>query len=141
MIVSKENITTVIPQRPPFIMVDQLVSADEKNGRSHLRITPDNIFFTNGYFTEPGILENIAQTAAARAGYFYLQQHVEVPVGYIGAVKNFAVFFLPTENDLLETDVRIESQIFDAAIVSATVKTNGVLLAHCEMKIFIPQTK
>ena len=56
-------------------------------------------------FTEPGLLENIAQTAAARAGYEAKKENEPVRVGYIGAVKNFEVFDLPGLHDMIETEI------------------------------------
>jgi predicted hotdog family 3-hydroxylacyl-ACP dehydratase len=141
VIVAKENITTLIPQRPPFVMVDQLMHSDDTSSRTNLVVTAGNIFVENGVFTEPGMLENIAQTAAARAGYSFLQHDIPVQVGYIGAVKNFEVFALPQVNETIETEVVIVNQIFDVTVVTGTIKCGGRLMAQCEMKIFIPQTK
>ncbi len=65
---SDENVLSLIPQRPPFVMIDRLVSSDADIIKTSFKITGDNIFVTDGRFREPGLLENIAQTAAARAG-------------------------------------------------------------------------
>ena len=48
-------------------------------------------------FKEPGLVENIAQTAAARAGYISHTENKPVLVGYIGAVNNLQVFSLPKQ--------------------------------------------
>ena len=53
MIISKENILTLIPQRPPFVMVDELIYSDETITRSGFMVTEENIFVTNGEFREP----------------------------------------------------------------------------------------
>ncbi len=95
MIVTKENIQSLIPQRPPFVMIDELIYSDERSSRTSLRVSDDNIFVVNGKLREPGLLENIAQTAAARAGHAAQLENKPVQVGYIGAVKNFEVFTCP----------------------------------------------
>ena len=112
MIVTKENIQSLIPQRPPFVMIDELVYSDEKSSRTSLLINNDNIFVVNGELREPGLLENIAQTAAAHAGYDAYKENQPVKVGYIGAVKNFEVFRLPLLNDRIETEITVEDQVF-----------------------------
>jgi len=141
MIVTKENIQSLIPQRPPFVMVDELIYSDEKSSRTSLLITNDNLFVVNGELREPGLLENIAQTAAARAGHDAVTENKPVKVGYIGAVKNFEVFKLPVLNDRIETEITVEDQVFGATLITGITKCNDELIARCEMKIFISQFK
>jgi len=141
MIVTKENIQSLIPQRPPFVMIDELVYSDEKSSRTSLLISADNIFVVNGELREPGLLENIAQTAAAHAGYDSIRDNQPVKVGYIGAVKNFEVFRLPLLNDRIETEITVEDQVLGATLITGTTKCNDELVARCEMKIFISQFK
>jgi predicted hotdog family 3-hydroxylacyl-ACP dehydratase len=136
-----ENILTLIPQRAPFVMVDQLIYSDDKSSRSSFLIKEDNIFVSNGKFREAGLVENIAQTAAARAGHEANSKKEAVKVGYIGAVKNLEIFSLPNANDSIETEVVIQNQIFDVTIIVGKVSCKEKLLAQCEMKIFIVQPK
>ena len=132
-----ENILSLIPQKPPFVMVDKLLLCDEFSTKTTFRVDEKNVLVNNGEFTEAGLMENIAQTAAVRAGYFALIQNKPVSVGYIGAVKNFEIFDLPKVNDELVTEIKIENQVFDATIISGMVKRNDELMAQCEMNIFI----
>ncbi|MBC7887772.1 MAG: 3-hydroxyacyl-ACP dehydratase [Ferruginibacter sp.] len=141
MIDPVNSIESLIPQRPPFVMIDQLTWYDEKITRTVFLIKEDNIFVENKKFCEPGLVENIAQTAAARAGYLAGLQNKPVQLGYIGAVKDLVIHRLPWVNDELETEITIENQIFDVMLINGKVSCNGVLLATCEMKIFITQTK
>jgi hypothetical protein len=118
-------------------MVDRLTLHDEKITRSVFLVKKDNIFVESERFCEPGLLENIAQTAAARAGYVAGVENKPVQVGYIGAIKNLVIRSLPFVNDQLETEVTVENQIFDVMLIKGKVSCNKVLLAECEMKIFI----
>ncbi len=74
-----KDILPLIPQRPPFVMVDTLVTAGENNARTKLKIRSDNIFVKENQLTEPALIENIAQTAAARMGYICKQNNEQVP--------------------------------------------------------------
>ncbi|HEY6436242.1 MAG TPA: hypothetical protein VIY47_06605, partial [Ignavibacteriaceae bacterium] len=94
-----------------------------------------------GEFKEPGLLENIAQTAAAKAGYISRKENKPVLVGYIGAVKNLEIFSLPKTGDELITEISIENQIFDVTIASGRISCNETVLAQCNIKIYINQTK
>lgn len=130
------NILSLIPQRPPFVMVDRVLNSDENSTRTSFKITGDNIFVTGGRFREPGLLENIAQTAAAGAGELALQENKPVAIGYIGAVKNLEIGELPFVNDELETEIRMEESVFDVAVITGTVWCRGKVVAQCGMKIF-----
>ena len=133
------EIFSLIPQRPPFVMIDRFLdeSADEKSGSSAFKVTEGNIFVENGAFTEPGMIENIAQTAAARIGYICKTEKKPVPIGYIGAVQNLEIFALPKINDEIKTEIAIKNEIFNVIIIGGKISCEGKLLAHCEMKIFI----
>lgn len=136
-----ENIQHLIPQRPPFVMIDKLLSFSETGISTGFSIKPDNIFVENGEFKEPGLVENIAQTAAARAGYISKTENKPVLVGYIGAVNNLEIYFLPRAGDELITEITIENQIFDVTLISGKIVCNGKPVARCNMKIFINQIK
>jgi 3-hydroxymyristoyl/3-hydroxydecanoyl-(acyl carrier protein) dehydratase len=132
-----ENILSFIPQRYPFVMVDTLLFADEKTTRTGFTVTAGNIFFEENVFSEAGLMENIAQTAAAGAGYRESQANKPAAIGYIGAVKNFEVFVLPELNDILTTEAVITDKIFNATIIKGKIMCDTLLVARCEMKVFI----
>ena len=132
-----ENILAFIPQRPPFVMVDEVLSSGDIVTRTTFLVTADNIFVENGVLKEPGLIENIAQTAAARAGYIAQTENKPVRVGYIGAIRNLHVNGFPKINDKLITEITIEKQIFDVSVISGKITCNDTVLAQCEMKIFI----
>ncbi|MDB5016888.1 MAG: 3-hydroxyacyl-ACP dehydratase [Mucilaginibacter sp.] len=118
-------------------MVDELLFCDESSTKTSFRIIQDNVLVFNGKLSEAGLMENIAQTAAAGTGYKANLDNIPVTVGYIGSVKNFEVFELPKIGDELVTEIKIENRVFDMTIISGTVKRNDELIAQCEMNIFI----
>ncbi len=135
------NIKDLIPQKPPFVMVDKLLNFNETTTTTELTVRVDNIFVENGIFREPGLLENIAQTAAARAGYISNKENKPVQVGYIGAVNSLQIFSLPETGDELTTEITIENQIFDVTIISGKITCKNEIIAQCKMKIFVNQNK
>lgn len=139
MITSKENIVSLIPQRHPFVMIDELIYSDDRLTRAGLLVREDNIFVNNQLLREPGLVENIAQAAAARMGHISQTQNKAVRVGYIGSIKNLEIFALPRIGERLETEVFVENQVFDVTIISGKIYCNNILLAQCEMKIFLSQ--
>lgn len=141
MIVSKEHIQPLIPQRKPFVMIDALLHSDDRITKTTFQVKHENIFVVDGFFREAGLLENIAQTAAARVGYIVQKEKKPAPMGYIAAVKNFEVFDLPRVNEELETEITITNQIFDITVITGMITCNAKLIARCEMKIFITNYK
>lgn len=136
-----ENIEILIPQRPPFVMIDKLLEVTQTATTTGFTIQADNLFVQDGIFKEPGLVENIAQTAAARAGYVSKTENKPVLVGYIGAVNNLQIFSLPKTGDELITEITIENQIFDVTLISGKITCNQQLIAKCNMKIFISKPK
>lgn len=117
-------------------MVSKLLSVDENSTRSSFHVNGDNVFVKNNLFQEAGLLENMAQTAAIRAGYLAKAEHKPVAVGYIGAVKDLEIFNLPKVNDELITEITIENRVLNVTVISGKVWHNEDLLAKCEMKVF-----
>ncbi len=118
-------------------MISKLLYCDESVTRTAFRVSEENIFVEKGLFREPGLIENIAQTAAARAGYMARMANLPVQVGYIGAVKNLEIAGLPKTGDEIITEIKIKDQVFDVTIISGTIWCREVVIAQCEMKIFI----
>ena len=132
-----ENILACIPQRPPFVMIDTLLYADEQIVQTGFIVTAGNALVMNGILSEAGLLENIAQTAAARSGYMALLENKPVKSGYISSVKNFEIFHLPGINAELVTEVRIETQVAGIIAISGVVTHNRIRIAQCEMNILV----
>jgi predicted hotdog family 3-hydroxylacyl-ACP dehydratase len=130
-----------LPHRPPFVMVDRLSECDEQRYCTIFQIRAGNVLVDDGELSEAGLVENIAQTAAAGKGFIAQQTGDPIATGYIVAVKNLEVLALPKVGDLIETEVVVEKQIFDFFLISGTVYRDGEILGSCEMKIFVNATE
>jgi len=140
-LITEENIKDYIPQREPIIMVDTFYGIDDKKSFSGFTIKEENIFVENGFFSEAGIVEHIAQSCAVRVGYIFRQQQLPIPTGYIGAIKNMKIQELPTVGQQLLTTVTVLQEIFNITLVSVEVEVNQRLIANGEMKIFLDMQK
>ena len=72
-----------------------------------------------------------------RVGYLYKNAGEEVPVGFIGSVDKMNYQTLPQVGDELRTTIRVEQEIFDITLISATVQVNGNPVAEGQLKIFL----
>lgn len=133
---TQTEITAYIPQRAPFVMVDEVLQADEQITRTNFTIREGHLFVNDGHFIEPGLVENMAQSAGSGTGYRYQQKGERVPVGYIGAIKKLKIDKLPRVGDTITTEVSIGHTIMNVHMVTARVFLQGEEIASCELKIF-----
>ena len=136
-IIHGEGILGLIPQRPPIVMVDSFFGIEENCSYSGLTVTPDNIFCEAGKLQEPGIIEHIAQSAAARIGFIYTLQGAQVPLGFICSVDKLRIYDLPEVGMKLFTEITVVQEVFDITLIAAQVKAYEKLIAECRIKIFI----
>jgi predicted hotdog family 3-hydroxylacyl-ACP dehydratase len=125
----------LIPQRPPFVMIDRLVSSDKVYSVTELEVRSDNLFVDNGRMTASGLVENIAQTCAARMGYINLSQGEKVKIGVIGAVSGYEVFRTPKVGERIVTTIEVEEELFQITLVNAVIHCGEEVLARAKMKI------
>ncbi len=118
-------------------MVQTLEQCDANGASTQFKIPGDHVLVQGGLFREPGLVENIAQTAAARIGYICRQENKPVPIGFIGAVQQLKINRLPAAGEVLDTMISVRNQIFNATIIDGTITVAGQVIASCEMRIFI----
>jgi len=127
----------LIPQRPPIVMVDVVWSADEQSADTGLTIQEDNIFVKDGLFREPGLIEHIAQSAAAFAGYGTFVRGEEPKLGFIGEIKDCAFNLMPPVGSELRTHTQLVTEIGGIRLINAEVRLKDELVATCVMKFFL----
>ena len=134
------NILELLPQRPPFIMVDKLTYYDPVVTNTVFTVCEDNLFCKDGKMEEAGIIENIAQSCAARMGFKEKtepQRDGVIKIGFIGMIKKMEIMRNPRVGEMLDTTVIIIEEIFNSTLVETTVKVGDETIATCEMKIYL----
>jgi predicted hotdog family 3-hydroxylacyl-ACP dehydratase len=126
-----------IPQKPPMVMVDRLVEIIDKTTVTAFLIRENNIFCENGEFREPGLIENMAQTAAAGVGSRPGISGGQAPVGFIGGIRNLRIDGFPKVGQEIVTRVTVMHEVYDATIAQGEVFLDDRLIAGCELKIFL----
>lgn len=134
------DIHTLLPQQAPFVMIDRLVHFDERIMVTETTIPEGNIFVDEGMFSASGLMENIAQTCAARIGYvnkYILKKGIQL--GFIGAVRNFEVLALPRVGQTIVTNVKVLEDVFGMTLAEAYIECDGEVLVKTEMKIAVKE--
>ena len=139
-IVDTDSILNYIPQRPPIVLISRIYKADEASVITGFDVSNDHILTQQGHLTESGIVENMAQTAASRAGFEAVKNNAQPAVGFIGNIKDLVIHFLPEAGNELLTEVYTKTQVMNVSIIEAKSYCKGKLVASCEMKIFLQET-
>jgi predicted hotdog family 3-hydroxylacyl-ACP dehydratase len=136
MLAHRQNITDFIPQRYPIVMIHNLLDAADDYATTELAVESDNVFSYEGYLSEPGMVENIAQTAAVHIGYQCHRKNLPIPIGYIAAIRDLTIFELPPVQSTIRTTVRITNKVLELTVAEGKIEQDGKLLCSCEMRIF-----
>ena len=124
------DILTLLPQRPPMVMVDRLLHCDPVLTETELTIREDNIMVEDGRMGETGLLENVAQTCAARMGYINMNSGKEVRVGVIGALRDMEIHALPEVGSTITTRIEVSDEVFGMTLAQAESYCGDTLLCR-----------
>jgi predicted hotdog family 3-hydroxylacyl-ACP dehydratase len=134
------DVVDLLPQRLPFILIDRLIYYDPVVARTTFTVREDNPFCRDGCMEEAGLIENIAQTCAAKTGY---KEKTEpdrdgiIKIGFIGMIKRLDLFRNPRVGEKIETTVVLTEEVFNATLVEAKAVIGEERVATCEMKIYL----
>ena len=138
MLANKDSITQFIPQRAPFVMIDELITATEEGFETGFEIIANNLFLEDGILSESSLVENIAQTCAAGFGYVNSQAgKSEGQLGFIGAVSRLTVSGIAKLGDKIETKVSVLNSFDAIHLIEGVASCNEIELLRCQMKIVI----
>ena len=86
-----------------------------------------------------GLIENIAQTCAARLGYFNLISGQPVKIGFIGAVSDLHVARTPQTGETLDTTIWVKEEVFGMTLANAEIRACDETIVTANIKIAIRQ--
>ena len=130
------DVHTLLPQQEPFVMIDQLLHFNEVTTTTRFTVREDHLYVEDGRLNACALIENIAQTCAARMGYInhYIYKK-EVQLGFIGSVKNLVVKRVPLLGETLTTTIKVMEEIMKLTLVQAEIKVGEETIVTAEMKI------
>lgn len=134
----KTNPLELIPQRPPMVLVDRFEGIDAEGvSTTGYTVMPAGLFVAGGRMSECGIIEHMAQSAAARIGWCCRAEGRPVPVGFIGAVSRLELHDLPRTGAHLRTRLRIVQEIGPLSLAEVRTEADGRPLAEGNLKIYL----
>ena len=134
------DVHSLLPQQEPFVMIGKLLHFDMETTVSSTKIELDNIFVENDRFMSTGLMENIAQTCAARIGYInkYINKK-GIQIGLIGAIRNYEVVDEPKVGSTIVTTIIVKEDVFGMILAEAVVECEGMKIVEVEMKIAVTE--
>ena len=132
-----DDIFRLIPQRNPFVMVDEFEATGENTALTALYVRTDNLFLlSDGTLAETGLIEHIAQSAAALVGY--QQKDLKEPrIGLIGEVKRFACLHRPKSGQIVRTNIEFTLTIGNVTVVDGRCCIGDEEIANAKLILII----
>nr|WP_198999589.1 hypothetical protein [Flavobacterium sp. ASV13] len=134
LLLEKQDVENLLPQKFPFVMVDKMYSFSETTLVSGLKIKSDNIFFDNDTFLEAGLIEHMAQSVALHTGYQFFLKNETAPTGYIGSIKEIEIKKLPKINDTIQSTITILQEFAGITLVDIVTHLDNEEIANGQMK-------
>jgi predicted hotdog family 3-hydroxylacyl-ACP dehydratase len=145
------DIKKYLPHRAPMLMVDMILEMDDEQVETIFEIKTDNIFLENGFFTESGLVENMAQTCSSVVAKDYFidknyndKEDVNV-VGFISGIKTLKIHGLPEVGNVIDAKALLVSKFVTESYSLCTMKCQTFradeLLLEGEITLFIQENK
>ena len=148
--VSKLDISKFLPHRPPFLMVDKVLSIGDEHVSTSFQIKSDNVFVKDNLFNEIGLVECAAQTCSSIVGKSYFEDDDfeglgTKLIGFISTIKSVQLYACAKVGTTIKADARLVSR-FDAdeytiCTLNCKITDNTKELLSCEMNLFIREVK
>lgn len=149
MIKSNQNIAIqqFLPHRQPMLFVDTIILIETNYVEAIYTIKSDQLFLQNNYFSEIGLIENMAQVCSSIIGQkYFIDDDLQKGdlIGYISTIKTCTIYNLPKINQTILTKAKLlevfdyedyaistmETQVFIDDKVYATATLNLLLQNH-----------
>ena len=143
-----EDIKKLIPQRDPLMMIEAFEAGrhhdkgkeqDENCATTDLTVRPGNYFLMpNGEMAPTGLIEHLAQSCSALAGYkALLSGSTQPPIGMIAEVKHFTCHRRPRLEETVTSSVAFGFSFGSMTLAKGVSYVGEELIAEIELKIFM----
>src|SRR6185369_675589 len=134
---SKQDITALIPHRDPFLWVDDVVEVTEQKIHARKFVDPACDVFRGHYPNRPVLPGVLLCEAAMQAGAILIAHLPEgaIPAGHVPVatrINNVKFKQMVRPGDTLDIDVELTERLANAFFLSARVKVAGKTAAQLD---------
>ena len=130
MKIKGEDIKRLIPQREPFMMMDEIEVSDGTHAVTTLTVLKGNYFILpDETMAETGLIEHIAQSLE--------QNTVNPPIGLIGEVKHFECNRRPNIGEKISTNIEFGFTFGNVTMATGESYVGDKMIAKAQLKIFM----
>jgi len=134
-------IERLLPQRPPLLLLDRLLSCTPSEGTADTLISPGNLFrLPDDTIHAAALFELMAQAYAAVQGFQNTLMGKPVSIGYLAGITRAVVHGAARVGDRLLVMVRQTAIVPPFVRAEARIVREGETLAEGELTLFIPPT-
>ena len=141
MKIKGEDIKRLIPQREPFMMMDEIEASDGTHAVTALTVLKENYFILyDSTMAETGLIEHIAQSCSALMGLQVLEQEnpsEKPPVGLIGEIKRFECMRRPNIGEKVCTTIEFGFTFGNVTMATGESRVGDETIAKAQLKIFM----
>lgn len=141
------EIEALIPHRKPILCIDKVLLVDGLIAETQYTIEETCLFYTDGFFSELGLLENAAQSSFVFLKFFFKNSNENLwgegkdSVGFISNINWMEIKFQPQLGDELHTTTSTElvydTENLKICNVKAETKVKEKLAFSAEMKLIL----
>lgn len=132
-------VETLLPHRPPMLLVERILDVEEKTGLAQAQIPSDHLFLRkDGTLSPEAYCELIAQGFGVCESWRRVQKGLTIDGGGFLASLRDVQFFAPAHmGDILTIRTEKTEECFDTHIVSGEIFCRDKKLAQATIYIYI----
>lgn len=134
-------VTSLIPHRSPMLLVDKVISVEEKIGRAHAVVSAEHLFLrADGTLAPETCAELVAQGFGVCEACRRLSKGLTIEGGgYLANIRDLVCLAPARKGDELIIRTEKMDECFDTYIVQGEILRGEEKLAQCTVYIFMWQ--
>ena len=137
-VLNRDHIGSILPQQPPFLMVDGVVEVTEMRIETRLEVRSDNLFLQQSQLSGYGLVEHIAQSGAIGLAIINGSERTTRPAnGFLAGLSKLEIGKLPLVGSVVNTVLEPVANLGGMYLLKAESYAGNHLLISCEIKLAI----
>ena len=129
----------LVPHRPPFLFVSNLLEFSGEVGVVESILDPDNLFLNkDNSLMELAMVEILAQSAAAVKGFSSMQKGEDIKKGFLVEIREFFYKKECYSGDIIQNHIEIIKSFSGFSIIKGVLKGKDEELASGSLKLWVP---